>query len=396
MESRAKADAQTMAKQITGGILASCFAFAIANSLVSVLINDIIDTFSLSGTAQGLVSSLLSLGMFIAVLVTPLLQGRVRKLTMLLLSGLLQAAALALSGLAQSFELFGLTVALLGVGCGWMDNFSNSCIVDVHSGESPRYLGWLHGIFGVGSLLAPALVAWLMKGTTWRGVYLVTAGYMLLTMAYMLTVCGSVRRGGGIPAIAEKRLAARDMLDYLRSGRNWLLLLSGATSTLMQAALLAWIVRYMTVEFDAAALGATCLTVYWVATTVNRFVVPRMRGRPVALLVWGGVLTAAVFVAGVLVHSPLAMCVTVGLAGLASGHFMPVTVAVCAEDYAGNTTMTTSVLMLVMGVARVAAPLLMAAATDRISADASMLIPAAAALLAGLLCVPVLRDDRRR
>ncbi len=380
-------------KQITFGILGACFAYAIANILISVLINDIIDAFSLSGAAQGSVSSLFSVGMFIAFLVTPMMQGRISKITMLLLSCLIQVAMLVLSGLARSFALFTFAIVLLGVGCGWLDSFANSSMVDVHQGDSPKYLGWLHGTFGVGSLVAPLLIAWLLTGMSWRGAYFVTAGVMLLAAVYVAIVRGNVRQIGGMAAIEEKRLSARDVLAYAKSGRNLLLLLCGAMSQMMQTGLLCWIVRYMTVEFNAAALGATCLTIYWITATLNRFLAPRIRMRPLALVILGGVLTAAILVFGVLLHNPVVMCVTVGLAGLTSGHFMPMMVAVCADDYAGNTTMTTSVLMLIMGVTRIIVPLMMAAATSRISANASMMVPAAAALLTAMFGLLARRKD---
>lgn len=385
-----------MVKHITLAILFACFAYAIANILISVLINDIINTFSLSGTAQGSVSSLFSVGMFLAFLITPVLQGHVDKPTMLLLSCLIQAAMLVICGLAGTYALFVLAIVALGVGSGWLDSFANSAMVDVHRNNSPKYLGWLHGIFGVGSLLAPMLIAWLLGKTTWRGVYFATAGVVILAALYMAFVRRDVKQMGGVAAIAEKKLALKDVTDYAKSRRNRLLLLCGAMSQMMQTGLLCWIVRNMTVAFDAAALGAACLTIYWITATVNRFLAPRVRMRPLAMVVLGGVLTAAILGGGLLFHNPIVMCVTVGLAGLTSGHFMPMMVAVCAEDYVGNTTMTTSVLMLIMGITRIIVPLLMAAATNGISADASMLIPAVAALITAVLGILAQRKEPSR
>ncbi|MBO5975941.1 MAG: hypothetical protein J6P94_02030, partial [Oscillospiraceae bacterium] len=96
MEQRAN-----VAKRVTTAILVTSFAYAFVNSITSVLVNDVVETFSLTGASQGLMSSMLSLGLMIALLINPLFQGRVGKITMILVSGALQAVMLLLSGIAS-------------------------------------------------------------------------------------------------------------------------------------------------------------------------------------------------------------------------------------------------------------------------------------------------------
>ena len=85
-------------KGVTAAILVTAFLYAFVNSISSVLLNEVVAAFSLTGAAQGLLSSMLSVGYMLALLVNPLFQGRTEKLFMLLLSGLLQVAMLLLSG----------------------------------------------------------------------------------------------------------------------------------------------------------------------------------------------------------------------------------------------------------------------------------------------------------
>ncbi len=383
-------------RQVTGMLAAAAVVYALVNTLIGVLINEIIDAFALAGTAQGVMSSMLSLGMMFALLATPALQGRIEKLTMVLLAGLLQSVTLILSGASPTFAVFAATSVLLGLGCGWLDSYMNSCMVDVHPTDSPRFMGVLHGMFGIGSLLAPLLIRALLFFTTWRGVYYITAVLMLAATACVLCVNQRVKRAGGVAHARESKLTARNVLDYLRNRRNLLLLAFGMLTAMTQSGVTCWVVRYMTLKFDAELLGATCITAFWICATINRFFTPRIRMRPLTLCILGALLSAACLLMCVLTQSALAACIMVGGAGLFSGHFMPMLLIEGAEGYHGSTTLTTSVMMLVMGAARVAIPLMMAFATDAISIEASLLLPAAAALLGALCGFLALRAAKRK
>ena len=382
-------------RQVTGMLVLAAVVYALVNTLISVLINEIIDAFALAGTAQGVMSSMLSLGMMFALLATPALQGRIGKLTMLLLAGLLQSVTLVLSGASPNFAVFAAASVLLGLGCGWLDSYMNSCMVDVHPVDSPRYMGMLHGMFGIGSLLAPLLIRAMLFFTSWRGVFYITAGVMLAAMACVFFVNRRVKRAGGVANAQESRLTARNVMDYLKKRRNLLLLAFGLFTAMTQSGVTCWIVRYMTLKFNAELLGATCITAFWICATVNRFFTPRIRMRPLTLCILGALLSAGCLLVCVLTQSALAACVMVGGVGLFSGHFMPMLLIEGAEGYQGSTTLTTSVMMLVMGAARVAIPLMMAFATNAVSVEASMLLPAGAALLGALCGFLALRVSRR-
>ena len=388
MENR---EAVRLTKRVTAAILAVSFAYAFVNSLTSVLVNEIIDAFSLAGAAQGLLSSMLSMGLMLALLATPALQGRIQKMTMVLLSGLLQAAMLLLSGAAPAFAFFAPAIVLLGVGCGWLDTYINSCMVDVHPTDSPKYLGLLHGIFGIGSLLAPLAIQWLLLSMRWRGVHFAVAGLTLLAMLLIALVRRDIRAAGGLAQTQEARLSFRQLGVYLKGGRNLLLLGCGAVTSMVQTGVLCWIARYMLVEHNAAALGASCLTIFWVAATVNRFLAPRLRVKPLVMVALGSLLCGLFLLAGIWSGSAAVMCVAVGLVGLASGHFQPMLISECAAGYRGNTTLTTSALMIAMGLGRVAVPLVMAAISDAVSMQAGMSVPVAAAMLSLLLSLCALR-----
>lgn len=372
---------------LTAAALISIFSYALVNTLPSVIVNEVVDAFSLTGTSQGLMSSMINLGLMLALVTTPLIQGRVGKLTMLLLAGVLQGVMLAVGGSATGFALYLVACVLIGMGCGWTDSYANSCIVDVHKADGPKFLGFLHGLFGIGSLLTPLLVRWLLGVSDWRGVHYALAGFAGLSMCAVLALALRTKRLGGVPATEEQPLRLRDVTDYLKRKRNLLMLVAGMLGSATQNALLVWIVRYMTVRFDAAALGTVSITVYWICATVNRFCVSGIRMKPLRLFVLGCGLGAVFICGGVAANSAVAMCVASGAFGLVTGHFMPVMLSECAIGYEGKTTMTTSVMLFAMSVVRIFVPLAMAFLSTSISFVAGMLLPAAIALLAALFGV---------
>lgn len=388
MESRSNS---RVIRSITIAILSALFAYGFVGSISNVLVNEIIDAFSLTGTAQGLSASLMNMGSLIALFVTPLLQGRIRKTKMIVLSGLLQVAALCVAGSAAGFILFATANAVTGIGCGWLDTYANSCIVDLHPQNSTRYLGWLHGLFGVGSLIAPLAIRWILGWSNWRGVYFAFAGVMLLSVGCIAFTSQKVENTGALSNTQESRLTLKEVGAYLTVKRNVLLLLTTVMTNMVQTGLTCWIARYMFLAYGEVALGATCLTLFWIAATASRFVMPRLKLRPLTIVMVGAFCATVLLSGGILSGSATVMCVAVCLCGFVTGPFMPMLIAECATGYQGKTTLTTSLMMIVGGVARLAVPLLTASVTSAVSATAGMLVPAAFAVLAGVLSLAALR-----
>lgn len=333
MESRSNS---RVIRIITIAILSALFAYGFVGSISNVLVNEIIDAFSLTGTAQGLSASLMNMGSLIALFVTPLLQGRIRKTKMIVLSGLLQVAALCVAGSAAGFILFATANAVTGIGCGWLDTYANSCIVDLHPQNSTRYLGWLHGLFGVGSLIAPLAIRWILGWSNWRGVYFAFAGVMLLSVGCIAFTSRKVENTGALSNTQESRLTLKEVGAYLTVKRNVLLLLTTVMTNMVQTGLTCWIARYMFLAYGEVALGATCLTLFWIAATASRFVMPRLKLRPLTIVMVGAFCATVLLSGGILSGSATVMCVAVCLCGFVTGPFMPMLIAECATGYQGK------------------------------------------------------------
>jgi fucose permease len=365
---------------VTGITLGSILLYSFANSMMSVMINEVVNGFSLSGVSEGMMGSMFGIGSMLAVLVAPLIQGRVAKMTVLLFATALQALTLALCGLSPVFALFCVSCAIMGVGGGLVDTYANSLLVDLHKEESTRYLGYLHGLFGVGSLLAPLLVMLVLGLVGWRGVFFALAVIFFAGVAILRMLGRQARHSEMERATREKVLGWCDLREYVLNPRNIIILVACIFSTITQTGVLIWILRYMALRFNAEALGTLSISLFWICATINRFSVSRLRLTPIRLLVAGAVLAALCLSIGVLSDSAWGMCAAMGGFGLCTGHFMQVLFGEGARGYEGKTTFVTSVLIVVMGVARSVTPLMMAFISASFSAGISMLVPAVAAV----------------
>ena len=391
MEESRRSEQQAAAKLVTLAAFAAIFTYSFIPAIAPVIINEMIDAFSLTGASQGLMSSMTSAGVMLSIVIAPLMQGRVPKLTMLFAACALEAVMLAACGAAPGFAAFCICCVVLGVGCGLVDSYSNSCIVDVHGENSPKTLGMLHGIFGIGSLAAPLVIHQIGSALGWRGVHFAMAILPALSALAVLAISRRAGRMVSFTATKEAPLSRADVVQYVRGRRNLFLLLASFFASVTQTALIVWAVRYMTVRFDAEALGTLGITAFWVCATVNRFSIARIKVRPMRLFVIGSALAAVFIAAGVLSGSAVAMCVAMGATGLSIGHLLPVLFSECALGYAGKTTFTTSVMLFSMGFGRIVAPLLAAGVSSLSGVSAGILSAAGAAVLAVVFGTVVLR-----
>jgi len=375
------------------GVIMMITLYGFINAFSSVVMNRVVDTYSLTGGAQGIMSSMISLGCIAAYLSVPVLQGRIRKTTLLIVSAALIALSFFALGVTSLYiGMIGICI-VLGVGFGWTDTYCNAIMVDLHAKDSASRLGLLHGGFGVGSLLSPLAITALLAFITWQQVSLLMGGLTLLFGLVFIVILAVFYRGEQ-SATHENVLSAATLRSYLLKRRSILILLAGFMYAATQAGLTVWLVRYMTLRYDAETLGSTALSIYWICATASRFLAPRIHLRPLKLFLIG-ILFSCVFQAvGVLSGSALVMCIMVGIIGLVTGFCIPMLVSENSVGQAGNTSLSTSALFVTMCFARILIPVFMGLITDGIGVSVSMLTPVLTGALAGVFAIFALRSDK--
>lgn len=379
---------------LTAGILLLITLYGFVSSFSSVVMNRVVDTYSLTGGAQGIMTSMISLGCIAAYLIAPVLQGRVNKAKVLTVSVALMALCFLLLGVTRRYGAMIAVCVALGVGFGWADTFCNSIMVDLGTGARATRLGILHGGFGVGSLLSPLVITALMAVITWRQISLAMCALVVLC-GFVFVILRAVFFPRYSSTAEEFRLSGAAVRGYLFRRRSIWILLAGFLYAATQTGLAAWLVRYMTLRYDAETLGSTALSIYWICVTVSRFAAPRIPMRPLKLFLYG-VLASVVFqTIGVLSGSAIVMCVMSGLVGLVTGLCIPMLVAENAAGQEGNTSLATSMLLVTMCFARILVPIVMGSISSEISVSFSMLLPAFTAALSALFAFLTLRIDAK-
>jgi len=382
MPKTAKNDA---ARKITIAAIVSAFIYSFVMTLPSTVINEVIDEFSLTGAGEGFMISIINVGFLASLFVVPLFQGRVRKITMIIAACVLQAMMLLMIGAAPGLLFFSVACVFLGISEGFVDTCSNSIIVDVWKDRSAKYLGYLHGLYGVGSLIAPLLIYRLMSSVHWRGVHYIIATASAATALFIFIFVRN-RKGAEVrTVIAERKMTKSDIAAFFKSRRSIVLSIAGFMAAMAQGGVVMWIVRYMTLRFDAAQLGALAMSAYWLCATVNRLLLAQiMKREPMKFFALGALLFGIILAIGVFSGNAVVLCVAVGAAGFCGGLFIPVLVSEFAVGYEGRTSFTTSMAMFFTGVPRIAAPVLVALASTAVSLIFGMMIPVVSAIAAAV------------
>lgn len=392
--SREGASSARSVNLLTVGVIMIIGTYGLLNSYQGVVLNSVVESYRLTGGLQGLMPSLINIGAVVAFLTAPLLQGRVKKTSLLLLGAGIIVLSFFLLGAGRAIAALVFASLLTGVGFGWVDANCNAVIVDLHHDDSAKFLGFLHGGFGVGALIAPILITALLAFIDWHGVsYLLAAILALAALVFFLLLSAAKK---GVPApVAEPRLTFAGVKSFLFHRRNALMLVSTMLYAISQAGFLVWIVRYMTLQYNAEALGSVALSLYWVFGTISRVFAPRLKIRPLVLFLLGVVLTFVFQVVGVLSGSAVVMCVAGAAIGLVSGHCVPMILSVANAENPGNSSLIASSFLISIYATNSVSPLLMGALASWTSLNIMMLAPAVSAALAAIVVVILLRDERK-
>lgn len=379
-----KASSKNALKILTISLLLIVCGYSMSFNILSNTMDPLVKEFSLTGASQGLMSSMISFGSMLPLLIIPLLQGRIHKIWLILIASILQILMLLLTGISGSFGLLLFSCVLLGAGNNTTDSCVNSYMVDLHPENSAGVLGLLHGFYGIGGLLTPILVSFILEKSGWRPSYYVAAAiFAAITLVFAIVGVRSIRGAGATRTARETPLSGTMLADYVRSKRNMFFLGAAAFCAASQIGLLNWVVRYTSEQFGDAQTGSMCLTAYWVCTTICRLVTPRLKFRPGSMMIIGMAGAAVFNVIGVFSGSAAGMLAASALIGAISGNYIPLMISEATRGNEDRTSLITSGIFLLMGLGRMAMPLGMGAVSAS-SMTIAMLLPAGAAILCGL------------
>lgn len=364
--------------------------FAMTTDSVGVIIPHVIERFDLGMTAGGAFQYATMSGIAIAALGLGFLADRLGRKATIILGLVLFGASSALFAIGDDFLFFVGLLFVGGLGIGVFKAGALALIGDISTStrQHSATMNTVEGFFGIGAIIGPAVVAWLLHtGADWKWLYVVAAA-----------LCGGLVVASAF-ARYPIRLTSPDapkstMADAVRMAGDPYALGFGAALMLYvaaEAAVYVWAPTYL--------LGYQGPLVWFALYAVSIFFVLRAAGRflgawLLARLPWQKVL--AICSVGVLVCFAAAALGGRGVAALAlpaSGLFMSVLYPTinskgisCFEK--SRHGQAAGLLLFFTCVSAVLAPLAMAMLGDAFGdAKFSLYLATACALLLALLAI---------
>ncbi len=158
---------------LTAGCFFAFFAFGFIDNLKGPVLPELIRTQGLTLGQGGNVLFGAYMGFILATLVTGIAADAIGNRRILFLAGVCMSVGLAGISLIESVPMLVLMMFVMGLGLGAIEVGANGLIIELHPGNSGRFLNLLATFHGSGSLLVPLVVAWQLNANVgWRSVFL--------------------------------------------------------------------------------------------------------------------------------------------------------------------------------------------------------------------------------
>lgn len=244
--------------------------FAMTTDSVGTVIPEVIREFELGLTAGGSFQYATMSGIAISAIGLGFLADRLGRKTTILIGLVCFGVSSALFAAGHDFLFFVTLLFVSGVGIGIFKAGALALIGDLSrsTGEHARTMNLIEGFFGIGAIIGPAIVAYLLQvGASWKWVYLVAA-----VMCGML-ILGSALARFPAPVLARKEPA--HPTEALRMAGDPTALFFGNALMLYvaaEAAVYVWAPTYLaSYQGDWGTLAAYAVSIFFVLRAAGRF-----------------------------------------------------------------------------------------------------------------------------
>jgi fucose permease len=180
------------------------------------------------------------------------------------------------TGARPPFAALVVVQVVAGYGIGVLESVLNAYLSELPNPAT--LLNRLHGFFGAGALIGPALAAWMLRSTRWTAVWIVLAISSAVLVALFLIASRGVAEAkrSPQPAKASKGL----LLDALRSRGVVFGALFLAVYVGLEISLGNWGFSFLVGHFNQAdLLAGYTISGFWLGLTVGRFLISPLSDR---------------------------------------------------------------------------------------------------------------------
>ena len=370
--------------------------FALSFTLTAVQIEDISKFFQLPKRLEGAMNAVSSGASLLALVSILLLQGRIKKSTVLAACGLVMIGCMVLKGIVPTFSLLLVVFFIYGIALGFGDGNCNAFIVDLNGAESGKYLGALHAFSGMGAMLAPLFITWLRKFMAWQTTYFVMAAIVLIPFGFFTWMCFFMRKRMQKNETPEIKLTLADVKGYLTDKENLVVLLTNFLYNIFFNGFIVWITLYMERTLASPHLRAYPLVAFWIFGAASRFFAPRLNISARKLFLIGTPVGAGALLIAALIGDPVVLLVCCAICGLFAGPGIPVLVDIGCERYQDRSGLPVSILVVVQYTANTISPMIMAAISAAASLRESMIFASCcglASVVSGVFLIPKVKKQ---
>lgn len=245
--------------------------FAMTTDSVGTIIPEVIREFQLGMTAGGSFHYATMSGIGIAAILLGFLADRIGRKGTILLGLVLFGATSALFAIGNSFGMFVILLFVSGLGIGIFKSGALALIGEVSTStrDHAANMNLVEGFFGVGAIVGPALVAFLIQGgLSWKWLYLIAA--VLCALLVLGTALAPFPRS--LPRAAEERADPRDAIRMLGDPTALFIAILLMLYVAAEAAIYVWAPTYFAgYEGPNAWLAALSVSVFFVLRAAGRF-----------------------------------------------------------------------------------------------------------------------------
>lgn len=328
-----------------------------------IVLSDVLEKFSLAGNREGMTSTMKSIGSVLALLLIFVLTGRIKKPVMIVATGLAAAVSFFMMGSSDITSVFLIWTLLSGFGEAAVDSLMNSYLLDVNGTGNSIFMNMLHGFYGIGGIIGPAIFAGMYLKNGYRYIYH-AAGILLFVGMVQFVIVSAVMSGKVKTEETSEEISSisgKDIASYICNKRNIVIMLCMIAAQSAQKCVSVWVTRYCDVVLSNFEIGAICISALWIGVTLSRFLFPLLKIRLEKSIGWCMILSAAAFFIGMLFKSGPVMLAGTALFGLISGSTIPDIITFAARGYEDNTSLSTTMMSLMMFGASLVLSLLMTA-----------------------------------
>lgn len=342
--------------------------YAISVTMIGPIMPSVIEDYQINLSQGGLMMTAQSIGGMLAVLFVGVMAGRFKKTKLIILSFLVFGASLLLVSFSDIYTVLLAVFFVFGAGSRMADTLINAYVSDLYNKQRGYYLNLLHMYFGIGALIGPVYVRFILEqDISWTFVFSLL-GIISIISALLLpiTLRRAAKKMGVIDPHDLTQVYAVESEDHAdsvlvqtkplnhfayisRSSVIWLLCLIMILYLAHQASLTVWLPMYMETDLLVSpTVSNIALSVLWLGIILGRMASAYFTNRvkPIKIVVFGNLLAAVFTAVGILLTQPVILIICLGLAGVFNGATIPLLVTIASDRYPKHTGTTSSMIFL--------------------------------------------------